>query len=52
MFFSSYAADEILAVPKEIGFQLVQEQASVQLEGGDEVPFSLDSGAEERRKDP
>jgi cyclopropane fatty-acyl-phospholipid synthase-like methyltransferase len=39
MFFSSYAADEILAVLKKVGFQLIQEQASVQLEGGDEVPF-------------
>jgi cyclopropane fatty-acyl-phospholipid synthase-like methyltransferase len=39
MFFSSFAADQVLAVLESIGFQVVQEEASVQLEGSDEVSF-------------
>ncbi|HYM64121.1 MAG TPA: methyltransferase domain-containing protein [Gaiellaceae bacterium] len=39
MFFSSFDADTVLGMLREVGFDVVREEPEVQLEGGREVPF-------------
>lgn len=39
MFFSSFAADAMLDMLCEVGFEVVRQEPEVQLEGGREVPF-------------
>jgi hypothetical protein len=39
MFFSSYAAGAVLAMIEAAGFGIVRQEAAVQLEADEEVPF-------------
>jgi SAM-dependent methyltransferase len=39
MFFSSFDADTVLGILREVGFDVVRQEPEVQLEGGREVPF-------------
>jgi cyclopropane fatty-acyl-phospholipid synthase-like methyltransferase len=39
MFFSSFAADTVVGMVRDAGFEVVREETETQLEGGRAVPF-------------